>query len=473
MKSLHHYVTTGLVALFALLCLSVTAHSVHADPARPDEPTIVGGTVATPGAWPWQARIEINGPPNCPCQGAGILIDPHWLLTAGHVVGGLDSTVALNTLTVHLGDHDTTVVEPDEQIRTVDLIIVHLDYHVINGSYSDNDIALLHLSTPANITARVQTIGFDLNGSLTIPGAQATVIGWGGTSADDQPGFISTLLRQAEVNIVSNATCNDTFAVGDNPITDNMVCAGRADGTASHCGGDSGGPLMVRDTNNNWSVVGVVNWRVNLRGHGCGVTPNVPYGVYARVSRYAHWINLHLGRLVFLPYIDNLSSPDLVVEDVQVTPTTANIVIRNIGTKPTAHTFWVDLYVSPDPVPTGVNDIWEDGRSDHGLVWGVTVSLAPGEALTLSMGDQFYHADLSEWPGTLGADKAIWIQVDSANKEEPTYGGVFETHEGMADGTYNNIAGPYYQTQAPMDNAPLVIAASTLVESVEPLPSRP
>jgi len=106
--------------------------------------------------------------------------------------------------------------------------------------------------------------------------------------------------------------------------------------------------------------------------------------------------------------------------------------------------FWVDLYVNPHPVPTGVNQTWQT-LSSEGMVWGVegaVLPLEPGEELALTIGDAHYRSDYSNFSGAFVAGVPVYVQVDSANAGT-TYGAVLEGHE-MVDGPYNNIAGPAY-----------------------------
>jgi hypothetical protein len=132
------------------------------------------------------------------------------------------------------------------------------------------------------------------------------------------------------------------------------------------------------------------------------------------------------------------------VSSLVVTSTGVQVVIKNQGDAPVtqviSNEFWVDLDVNPNPTPTGVNQVWKDGRSAHGIVWGVTTDtlpLAPGGTITLTFGGSYYRSDLSEmaWPLPIGT--VIYAQVDSANTLT-NYGAVLENHE-IVGTTYNNI----------------------------------
>lgn len=157
-------------------------------------------------------------------------------------------------------------------------------------------------------------------------------------------------------------------------------------------------------------------------------------------------VNVPPARLIYLPVIfrDFLPAPDLIVtEIVAASNGNVQITIQNQGNAPVVDAFWVDFYVAPNPAPTGVNQLWNDGRSVYGAVWGITPSafpsLEPGESLTLTIGDAYYAPLLSNLPGSLLAGTAIYAQVDSANANT-TYGGVLESHE-QTGGVYNNILG--------------------------------
>ncbi len=150
-------------------------------------------------------------------------------------------------------------------------------------------------------------------------------------------------------------------------------------------------------------------------------------------------------KLVYLPLIVKgwIAAPDLVVERIDASAGDVQVVIRNQGTAPVTTEFWVDLYVDPSPPPTRVNQTW-DQLGGEGLVWGVdgqVLPLAPGEAITLTVGDPYYWAEHSyvDWPLPAGA--ALYAQVDSAG--DGAYGGVLELDEIRGE-PYNNILGPVF-----------------------------
>lgn len=134
---------------------------------------------------------------------------------------------------------------------------------------------------------------------------------------------------------------------------------------------------------------------------------------------------------------------DVVYGDAPTLPAWLILTDHGDGTATLAGTLWVDLYVNPNPPPTAVNQVWRDGRSAQGIVWGITQSALPlpvGGTITLtgSAGDPYYWPELSEMSWPLSAGSVICVQVDSANALT-TYGAVLENHE-ITGGVYNNIA---------------------------------
>lgn len=164
--------------------------------------------------------------------------------------------------------------------------------------------------------------------------------------------------------------------------------------------------------------------------------------------------------LIYLPLIFKnsgvASAADLVITSLTATNSEVQVVIKNQGTQPAdtvdGDGFWVDFYVSPNPVPAAVNQVWDDGRATYGIAWGIPQDILPlavGAELTLTYStapgalNQYYVAELSNMPTTLPANTHVYAQVDSANINT-TYGAVLETHE-ISDDIYNNIFGTLSQ----------------------------
>lgn len=149
---------------------------------------------------------------------------------------------------------------------------------------------------------------------------------------------------------------------------------------------------------------------------------------------------------VFLPLIIKSGQADLIVEQITASATGVSVVIKNQGDAPVIEPFWVDVYIDPTTPPTAVNQTW-DQVGTQGLVWGIeapALPLKPGASLTLTIGDGYYHPELSRLNGPLAPETPIYAQVDSANITT-TYGSVLETHE-ASGAPYNNILGPVNAT---------------------------
>ncbi|XP_068205603.1 clotting factor G beta subunit-like [Palaemon carinicauda] len=168
------------------------------------------------------------------------------------------------------GAHDLN--NPTEFQQRVPLL--NLGYvYVFNQTSKDNDYTSTVLHIPVNISDRVKPVCLP-DPSKDYSGFVAVTTGWGSLS---EGGPLSSVLNEVEVAILTREECESYYP---SRITDTMICAGYPEGGKDRCVGDEGGPLVVRDDDGRWVLLGLASW-----GDGCG-QPNAP-GVYFKVATVA------------------------------------------------------------------------------------------------------------------------------------------------------------------------------------------
>ncbi|CAG0879115.1 unnamed protein product, partial [Darwinula stevensoni] len=271
-----------------------------------------GGNASEIGEWPWQAAIYDIKKEDVICGGA--LIREEWVLTAAHcvVVVGTLRPRKTEEVFVHLGKYYRSYNKTDEhvQIRKVSRIILHKDFNLYSNY--DSDIALLKLTRPAVLTARVQLVclpsRFDLSEAILDSGVTGWVAGWGYDGSDE----LAAVLTEVQLPVISNRKCVwDTLNFTRDPgvtrtLTSNMFCAGFSADTPFEdfrtvCSGDSGSPMVFLSNSSrdsDWAMEGIVS-HFFQKGI-CSKRRPGQYGIFTKVNRFTQWINTGRFLVFFL-----------------------------------------------------------------------------------------------------------------------------------------------------------------------------
>jgi len=141
---------------------------------------------------------------------------------------------------------------------------------------SQNDIALIKLSSPAPISSYIRPICLPSASELQFQnqdGLNLRVSGWG---AIDSSGDQSDVLKYADLKSLSLKSCRKYWS---DQLDNTMICA--SEQTSSSCQGDSGGPIQY-EKNGRVYLAGVVSFGTV----GCRGAP----GVYSCVAKNVNWV---------------------------------------------------------------------------------------------------------------------------------------------------------------------------------------
>ena len=245
-----------------ILVVSLTIFNVGASYAR-QRHLIIGGKLARENVtFVAGLRSTKEGANFC----GGTLIDRDRVLTAAHCV--YDNP---NVNWIALGNSAREGCAVGECIE-VESTRVHDRYD--HGGLYDYDFAILKLKRPSVF----DPIHLAPSDSGTFEHANVTVFGWGKTAYFGQ---MSDQLKELQTQVVSNDECVKSF--GSAEISDRMLCAVvRSNAFQDTFSGDSGGPMVYYNGNQEPLLVGVVSWAKAPKTKGSTWKPSV----YARVSAY-------------------------------------------------------------------------------------------------------------------------------------------------------------------------------------------
>lgn len=248
-----------------------------APPSQTTRTLITNGQPVTPGAYPFFAYNKFGNTAGC----GATLIHSDIILTAAHCVRAFAGRGAYVGAETNFGlEGDMVEFHEDETF------VVHPEY---NASNLVNDVMVVKLQTPSNLPL----VTLNRDPSTRITGIPMQVIGFGDT---EFRGDLSPDLLETEVIGFAFETCVRVHLEQDPTVTFDRAaqfCAMGTEGRDS-CDGDSGGPILIVDENNDLTQVGIIS-----SGLGCG-SEGIP-AIYARVAPYMDWIEGQICALSSYP----------------------------------------------------------------------------------------------------------------------------------------------------------------------------
>lgn len=239
------------------------------------------GDEMQPNEYPWLVGVFFRLPTDkLRYLGGGSLIHESVILTAAHLL--LEFTP--EQLVVRAGEHDILEILPDgkRQEQNVSNIIIHEELYA-NGLI--NDIALIILKKPFELTNFVNTICLPPQSVHTDDGIMCTTGGWGKNAANYN-GKYQAKAKKIQLPIVEQKKCENILRktrLGPFYILHNsLMCAGGDRQDA--CKGDGGSPLFCEIPHD---VGRLYQKGIVAGGIGCG--RKVP-GMYVNVAHFSNWI---------------------------------------------------------------------------------------------------------------------------------------------------------------------------------------
>lgn len=268
---------------FAAVCpviLAVEPITDESGVTGPDDPylQVIGGRDADIGEYPWMGALVSTSSGGNTRQFCGCTaIDPYWVMTAAHC---LERDLGIEEFKIVFGTSDLGAMDAG-QVFYPKSVVFHPNYAAIYDS--NDDIALVQLSQP--LPESFQLVSLISSTDFEQAGRTARALGWGLTGFDTRNPTDTLLLQQVDLPIVTREFANqDIYHRGR--VSETMLSAGEFGPYRSVHSGDSGGPLLMYNSDTNgWEQIGISSY-----GAGCNKENN-PISIFTKVSHYKDWID--------------------------------------------------------------------------------------------------------------------------------------------------------------------------------------
>lgn len=251
------------------------------------ENRISGGESTHLGEFPWIIAIlrrttDKSGRNVFIYQGGGSLLHPRVVLTAAHIVNSRIEAA----LVLRAGEWDMQRRNEGlkHQERIVSSIVTHNHFQ---RSTMANDIALLIVDDPFELTPAVNTICLPPATIRMEPNTECIAIGWGKSSFERNDRYKSTL-EKLYLPIIDPSYCEQSLRstrLGPYFRLDrSFICAGGRVGQDT-CKGDGGSPLICQMPNDSKRY-----YQMGIVAAGIGCATSLP-GLYVNVPHFTDWIS--------------------------------------------------------------------------------------------------------------------------------------------------------------------------------------
>jgi secreted trypsin-like serine protease len=160
---------------------------------------------------------------------------------------------------------------------------MHPDYDGNAPGYP-NDIALLHLSEPADTQGNRVTPVTIADDDFSAVAPVRWIVGWGKLDGAESGG--SDILMSATTREITNSECQSRwYGVSGATINSGHLCLfDNPPGISTVCSGDNGGPVFAIGKKGELTAIGISSWGISTCS---GEFP----AVTTRISEFWDWIN--------------------------------------------------------------------------------------------------------------------------------------------------------------------------------------